>query len=147
MLAWLIFWNTLCSEKFVLVGLKPGWIPKISLLRRFPGSGWVRWVPIIYFVSPRLSLELTMLPLSYRALWNFYFSTKNYGPSGIWALDYVLTGLIFFYFVWTPHKLTKNRNAPPLCRKTNILKYRVYCIQNEWLSHTVSTKQTINWSE
>jgi hypothetical protein len=39
MLAWLIFWNTLCSEKFVLVGLKPGWIPKISLLRRFPGSG------------------------------------------------------------------------------------------------------------
>ena len=58
--------------------------------------------------------------LRVRALWSFYLSTKNYGPSGIWALDHVLTGEIICLrsdFVWTPHKLTQNRCGPPLGRK------------------------------
>ena len=37
----------------------------------------------------------------------FYSATKNYGPSGIWALDHVLTGenILRSDYVWTPHKL------------------------------------------
>jgi hypothetical protein len=36
-------------------------------------------------------------------------------------------------------------NLPKIDKaEKNILKYRVYYIQNDWLGHTVSTKQTIN---
>ena len=35
----------------------------------------------------------------------------------------------------------------PLRPKKNFFKVWVYCIQNDRLSHTVSTKQTVNWSE
>ena len=39
---------------------------------------------------------------------------------------------------------TQNLTRPPLRRKQNILKYRVYCIQKNRLCNTVSTKQSIN---
>ena len=39
---------------------------------------------------------------------------------------------------------TQNLTRPPLRRKTNILKYRVYCIQKNRLCNTVSTKQSVN---
>ena len=34
--------------------------------------------------------------------------------------------------------------SAPLKGKKNILEYRVYCIQNDRLGHTVPTKQTAN---
>ena len=39
---------------------------------------------------------------------------------------------------------TQKLARPPLGRKKNILEYRVYCIQNDRLGHTVPTKQTVN---
>ena len=39
---------------------------------------------------------------------------------------------------------TKKLARPPIRRKKNILQYRVYCIQNDRLGHTVPTKQTVN---
>ena len=39
---------------------------------------------------------------------------------------------------------TQNLTRPPLSRKKNILKYRVYCIQKNRLCNTVSTKQSVN---
>ena len=39
---------------------------------------------------------------------------------------------------------TQNLTRPPLRRKKNILKYRVYCIQKNRLCNTVSTKQLVN---
>ena len=39
---------------------------------------------------------------------------------------------------------TQNLTQPPLRRKQNILKYRVYCIQKNRLCNTVSTNQSVN---
>ena len=39
---------------------------------------------------------------------------------------------------------TKKLTWPSLGVKKNIHKYRIYCIQNDRLGHTVLTKQTVN---
>ena len=71
-------WQNSNNNCFIFVGLANLLEPTLlwffvcfSLLNRFPGSGWVTWVPINYFVSPRLSVALTMMLLLY--LWQFYF--------------------------------------------------------------------------
>ena len=46
----------------------------------------------------------------------------------------------------TPFSRAKNLGGP-LGPKKNCLQIGVYCIQNDRLGHTVSTKQTVNWSE
>ena len=46
----------------------------------------------------------------------------------------------------TPFSHAKNLGGP-LGPKKNCLQIWVYCIQNDRLGHTVSTKQTGNWSE
>ena len=42
---------------------------------------------------------------------------------------------------WVSSFSPKNLPEPPLGPPKNILKYRLYCIQNDRLCNTVSTKQ------
>ena len=55
--------------------------------------------------------------------------------------DYILSSKI------SPDQAMSKIGSAPLRVKKNILEYRVYCIQNDRLGHTVPTKQTVNWSE
>ena len=48
---------------------------------------------------------------------------------------------------WATSFLRAKNLGGPLGPKKNCHKMWVYCIQNDRLGHTVSTQQTVNWSE
>ena len=107
--------------------LEPGNYRPISLLSVFykiwSGLGWPR--------IPQVS-NLQQLPISCGSIHLLDDKTLK---------DYILSSKI------SPAQAMSFLAQPPLGWKKNILEYRVYCIQNDRLGHTVPTKQTVNWSE
>jgi hypothetical protein len=145
----------------VVVFLSSAWTSLSSEIKGWRPQGFCFWFLLakdaVTLVAPVLRMEeeegfllvkdsvtAVAAVLSIRALWIFYFSTKNYEPSGIWALDYMLTGEIIFFMIrlfFDLPQIDQKLTRPAFRPKTNILKYMGYCIQNDRLSRTVSTKQ------
>ena len=44
---------------------------------------------------------------------------------------------------WVSAFSPKNLRAPPIGQKIKIIKHRLYCIQNDRLCNTITTKQSV----
>ena len=67
------------------------------------------WLSLVFLVKPEhMRTIFTLSWCNTRALWNFYFSTQNYAPLGIWACVNRRKTNLRSDFVWNPHKLTEN---------------------------------------
>merc|ERR1711940_233838 len=93
---------------------------RVSLGRRQWTVGWPR--------VPQMS-NLQQLPISCGSIHLLDNKTLK---------DYILSSKI------SPDQAMSKIGLAPLRVKKKILEYRVYCIQNDWLGHTVPTKQTVN---